>query len=212
VETLKQVREQLYEGNAESVSALVQQALDDGLSPGEVLETGLLAGMTKVGADFRDDILFIPEVLRTARAMHAGMDVLRPLLVGSGVEPVGKFMIGTVKGDLHDIGKNLVGMVMEGAGFEVLDLGMDTPAEKFVAEVEKHQPELLGLSALLTSTMMEMREVIEALENAGLRNSVKVMVGGAPVTEKYAEGIGADGFAANAPLAADKAKELLGLS
>lgn len=212
VGVLTQLREELYNGDAQSVASLVQEALDSGLGAADVLEKGLIAGMNSVGEDFRDGVLFIPEVLRIARAMHAGMDILRPLLVASGARPVGKFIIGTVKGDLHDIGKNLVGMVMEGAGFEVIDLGIDTPTEKFVQAVEEYKPELLGLSALLTTTMMEMNVVIEALKNAGLRDRVKVIVGGAPVTGKYAQDIGADGYVPNASLAPEKAKELLGLA
>jgi 5-methyltetrahydrofolate--homocysteine methyltransferase len=166
--------------------------------------------MNKVGKDFRDDILYIPEVLIAARAMHAGMDILRPLLASSGVQSKGKFMIGTVKGDLHDIGKNLVGMMMEGAGFEVIDLGIDTSAERLVEAVEQDRPELVGLSALLTTTMVQMKVVVEALQEAGLRDSVKVMIGGAPVTEQFAKEIGADDYAPNASVAVEDAKALLG--
>lgn len=209
MEPLSKMREDLYKGDADSVASLVQQTLNSDLSPGDILEKGLIAGMNEVGKDFRDGILFVPEVLIAARAMHAGMDVLKPLLSEAELEATGKFVIGTVKGDLHDIGKNLVGMMMEGAGFQVIDLGIDTPAEKFVEAVEEHQPELVGMSALLTTTMVQMKGVIEALEKAGLRDRVKVMVGGAPVTEKYAQDVGADGYAPNASAAVDKAKELL---
>jgi 5-methyltetrahydrofolate--homocysteine methyltransferase len=181
------------------------------MAPEGVLEGGLIAGMNKVGKDFRDGILYIPEVLIAARAMHAGMDILRPLLASSGVKATGKFMIGTVKGDLHDIGKNLVGMMMEGAGFEVVDLGIDTSAEQFVEAVEQNQPELVGLSALLTTTMVQMKVVLEALQEAGLRDSVKVIIGGAPVTEQFALEIGADAYASNASVAVEEAKALLGM-
>lgn len=210
MELLNKLQDDLYQGDAEAVALLVQQALDGGILPEEVLEGGLIAGMNKVGKDFRDDILYIPEVLIAARAMHAGMDILRPLLASSGVQATGKFMIGTVKGDLHDIGKNLVGMMMEGAGFEVIDLGIDTSAEQFVEAVERKQPELVGLSALLTTTMVQMKDVLEALQGAGLRDSVKVIVGGAPVTEQYAQEIGADAYASNASVAVETAKALLG--
>lgn len=211
MELLTTMRADLYKGDADSVASLVQQALHSGLSPGDILEKGLIAGMNEVGKDFRDDILFMPEVLIAARAMHAGMNILRPLLTGVGIKAVGKFLIGTVKGDLHDIGKNLVGMMMEAAGFEVIDLGIDTPVEQFIDAVEEHQPQLVGMSALLTTTMGEMKRVIEALKQAGLRDGVKVMVGGAPVTEKYAHDIGADGYAPNASAAVEKARQLLGV-
>ncbi|HIP96901.1 MAG TPA: cobalamin-binding protein [Anaerolineae bacterium] len=211
-ELLKKLAEDLYNGDAESVAALTQKALDDGLTPAEVLENGLIAGMNAVGKDFRDGILFVPEVLIAARAMHAGMSVLKPLLAESEIPATGRLVIGTVKGDLHDIGKNLVAMMLEGAGFEVHDLGVDVPAEKFVAAVKTKQPDVVGLSALLTTTMVEMKGVIEALRQAGLRDQVKVIVGGAPVTQKYAAEIGADGYAANASTAVEKAKELLGIA
>jgi 5-methyltetrahydrofolate--homocysteine methyltransferase len=210
MELLNQLQDDLYQGDADAVSSLVLQALDGGVAPEEVLEGGLIAGMNKVGKDFRDDILYIPEVLIAARAMHAGMDILRPLLASSGVQSKGKFMIGTVKGDLHDIGKNLVGMMMEGAGFEVIDLGIDTSAERLVEAVEQDRPELVGLSALLTTTMVQMKVVVEALQEAGLRDSVKVMIGGAPVTEQFAKEIGADDYAPNASVAVEDAKALLG--
>ncbi|MCD6555106.1 MAG: corrinoid protein [Anaerolineae bacterium] len=211
-ELLKKLAEDLYNGDAESVAALTQKALDNGLTPAEVLENGLIAGMNAVGKDFRDGILFVPEVLIAARAMHAGMRVLKPLLAESEIPATGRLVIGTVKGDLHDIGKNLVAMMMEGAGFEVHDLGVDVPAKEFVAAVKTKQPDVVGLSALLTTTMVEMKGVIEALRQAGLRNQIKVIVGGAPVTQKYAAEIGADGYAANASTAVEKAKDLLGIA
>jgi len=204
--------ERLYHGDADGVVCLTHKALDKGLSPVEILNGGLIAGMNAVGRDFRDGILFVPEVLIAARAMKAGMEVLRPLLEETGVPSVGRVVIGTVKGDLHDIGKNLVKMMMEGAGFEVYDLGVDVPPETFVEAVREKQADLVGLSALLTTTMVEMRNVLAKLEEAGLRDKVRVMVGGAPVTQDYAEEIGADGYARNASVAVEKAKELLGLA
>jgi len=201
----------LYNGEAEKVAELTRKALDEGIPPEEILNKGLIAGMDKVGKDFRDGILFVPEVLVAAYAMKAGMEILRPLLAETGASGLGTFVIGTVKGDLHDIGKNMVAMMMEGAGFKVVDLGVDTPTEKFVEAVKNYNPHILGMSALLTTTMVEMRKVIEALEEAGLREKVKVMVGGAPVTQEFAEEIGADGYAPNASLAVEKAKALLGI-
>ncbi len=201
----------LYNGEAEKVAELTRKALDEGIPPEEILNKGLIAGMDKVGKDFRDGILFVPEVLVAAYAMKAGMEILRPLLAETGASGLGTFVIGTVKGDLHDIGKNMVAMMMEGAGFKVVDLGVDTPTEKFVEAVKNYNPHILGMSALLTTTMVEMRKVIKALEEAGLREKVKVMVGGAPVTQEFAEEIGADGYAPNASLAVEKAKALLGI-
>jgi 5-methyltetrahydrofolate--homocysteine methyltransferase len=201
----------LYNGEAERVAELTRRALEEGFSPEEILNKGLIAGMERVGKDFRDGILFVPEVLIAAHAMKAGMQILRPLLTESAISGLGTFVIGTVKGDLHDIGKNLVAMMMEGAGFKVVDLGVDTPPEKFVEAVKSHNPQILGMSALLTTTMVEMRRVIETLKEAGLRDRVRILVGGAPVTQEYADEIGADGYAPNASLAVEKAKELLGL-
>jgi 5-methyltetrahydrofolate--homocysteine methyltransferase len=210
MDLLKDMAEALYKGDAAKVTALVKQALDAGMSAGEILNNGLIEGMNVVGKDFRDGILFVPEVLIAARAMQAGMDLLKPLLAESDVQPMGTMVIGTVKGDLHDIGKNLVAMMMEGAGFQVINLGTDVPAEKFVEAAKKHNADLVGMSALLTTTMVHMKDVIEAFQEAGLRDKVKIMVGGAPVTQKFAEEIGADGYAPNASAAVDKAKELLG--
>lgn len=201
----------LYNGEAEKVAELTRKALEEGIPPEEILNKGLIAGMEKVGKDFRDGILFVPEVLVAAHAMKAGMEILKPLLAETGASGLGTFVIGTVKGDLHDIGKNMVAMMMEGAGFKVVDLGVDTPPEKFVEAVRTHNPNILGMSALLTTTMIEMRKVIEALEEAGLREKVKVMVGGAPLTQEFADEIGADAYAPNASLAVEKAKILLGI-
>jgi 5-methyltetrahydrofolate--homocysteine methyltransferase len=206
---LQRIASNLYEGEDEEVAELVQQALDQGVEPHEILHGGLITGMDEVGKDFKADILYMPEVLIAARAMHAGMDVLRPLLAESDVTGAGKYLIGTVAGDLHDIGKNLVRMMLEGAGFETVDLGKDVKAEAFVAAVREHQPDILGLSALLTTTMPAMKDTIEALEEAGLRGSVKIMVGGAPVTATFAEEIGADAYAPDAATAVDAARELM---
>ncbi len=211
-DVLEQIAANLYDGNDKQVAALVEQALGEGLRPGQVLAGGLIPGMDRVGRDFKAGELFVPEVLVAARAMHAGMAVLRPLLSASEGSRAGRFMVGTVKGDLHDIGKNLVKMMMEGAGFEVIDLGTDVAPEALVAAVREQRPQLVGLSALLTTTMAQMKAAIEALQQAGLRGSVKVMIGGAPVTAAFAEQIGADGFAPDAASAVDVARKLLGVS
>jgi len=209
-ELLQKIASNLYEGEEELVASLVQQALDQGMTPEDILAGGLVAGMDEVGKDFKAGDLYVPEVLIAARAMHAGMDVLRPLLADSDASSAGKLLIGTVKGDLHDIGKNLVKMMVEGAGFQTVDLGTDIEPADFVAAVQEHEPDLLGMSALLTTTMVNMRATIEALEEACLRDSVKIMIGGAPVTRKFAEQIGADAYAPDAASAVDKARELMG--
>jgi len=205
---LQRIASDLYSGEDKEVAALVQQALDEGMAPDEILQGGLIAGMDEVGKDFKAGDLFVPEVLIAARAMHAGMDILRPLLAEGDVPTAGRYVIGTVKGDLHDIGKNLVKMMLEGAGFQTVDLGTDVSAEDFIAAVREHQPKLMGMSALLTTTMVQMKAIIEALEEAGLRDSVKVMVGGAPVTSAFAEEIGADAYAPDAATAVDVARSL----
>ena len=202
-DTLQEIATNLYNGSAPETHRLVQQALDEGLTAGQVLTGGLVTGMDEVGKDFKAGVLFVPEVLIAARAMHAGMDILKPLLAEGNVQMAGRFIIGTVKGDLHDIGKNLVKMMMEGGGFEVIDVGVDASAEAFVEAVREHQPDILGMSALLTTTMTSMRGVIEALEEAGVRDSVKVLIGGAPVTDAFAKEIGADGYAPDAASAVD---------
>ena len=209
-DVLQKIASQLYAGEADDVAELVQSALDKGMSASEVLQGGLIAGMDQVGKDFKAGDLFVPEVLIAARAMHAGMNILRPLLAESGTPGVGKYVIGTVKGDLHDIGKNLVKMMVEGAGFDVVDLGTDVPPDKFVAAVREHQPKLVGLSALLTTTMVNMKTTVEALQEAGLRGSVKIMVGGAPVTDAFAKQVGADAYAPDAASAVDLARSLAG--
>jgi 5-methyltetrahydrofolate--homocysteine methyltransferase len=207
---LEEIASNLYNGEAEEVAQLVEQALSQGLKPNDILQGGLIAGMDDVGRDFKAGDLYVPEVLIAARAMHAGMGILRPLLAESEVPSAGKFLIGTVKGDLHDIGKNLVKMMLEGAGFETVDLGTDVDPKAFVEAVREHKPTLLGMSALLTTTMVQMRTTIEALEEAGVRQSVKIMVGGAPVTDAYAKQIGADAFAPDAASAVDVARSLAG--
>jgi 5-methyltetrahydrofolate--homocysteine methyltransferase len=206
---LQEMATSLYNGDDTTVAALVQQALDEGMGPGEVLNGGLVAGMDEVGKDFKAGELFVPEVLIAARAMHAGMNILRPLLAESDVPSAGRYVIGTVKGDLHDIGKNLVKMMMEGAGFETIDLGTDAEPADFVKAVQEHKPDVLGMSALLTTTMVNMRSTIEALEEAGVRGAVKVMIGGAPVTQAFADEIGADAYAPDAASAVDVARELV---
>jgi len=210
MEILQKISEELQKGNYQEVPKLVQEALNAKIPPAKILSDGLVAGMDIVGDKFRRDELFMPEVLISAKAMQAGMNILRPKLIEAGVKLAGKIVVGTVKGDLHDIGKNLVGMLMEGAGFQVIDLGIDVPSEKFVEAVKSQKPNVLGLSALLTTTMPKMKEVVESLVEAGIRQSLKVMVGGAPVTEKFAKDIGADGYAPDAASAVEKARELIG--
>jgi 5-methyltetrahydrofolate--homocysteine methyltransferase len=207
---LEKIASNLYEGEDEAVAELVQQALDEGMAPEEVLQGGLISGMDEVGRDFKAGDLFVPEVLIAARAMHAGMGVLRPLLAESDMPSAGKYLIGTVKGDLHDIGKNLVKMMLEGAGFETIDMGTDVEPQAFVDAVREHGPQLVGMSALLTTTMVQMKATIEALEEAGLRESVKIMIGGAPVTDAFAKEVGADAYAPDAATAVDVARELAG--
>jgi 5-methyltetrahydrofolate--homocysteine methyltransferase len=205
---LQQIASNLYDGEDSVVADLVQKALDQGMEPNEVLQGGLITGMDEVGRDFKAGDLFVPEVLIAARAMHAGMNILRPLLSESDAAGAGKYVIGTVKGDLHDIGKNLVKMMLEGAGFETVDLGTDVEPGAFVEAVREHQPVLVGMSALLTTTMVQMRATIEALVEAGVRDSVKIMVGGAPVTEAFAQEVGADAYAPDAATAVDVARGL----
>ncbi|MDY7078957.1 MAG: corrinoid protein [Chloroflexota bacterium] len=207
---LEKIASNLYDGEDEEVAELVQEALDQGMKPGEILSGGLIDGMDEVGRDFKAGDLFVPEVLIAARAMHAGMNVLRPLLAEEDVPSAGKYLIGTVEGDLHDIGKNLVKMMLEGAGFETIDLGTDVKPDVFVDAVREHQPKIVGMSALLTTTMVSMKATIEVLEEAGVRDAVKIMVGGAPVTAAFAEEIGADAYAPDAASAVDIARGLVG--
>jgi 5-methyltetrahydrofolate--homocysteine methyltransferase len=207
---LQKIASNLYDGEDKEVAKLVQQALDADMAPDKVLSDGLIAGMDEVGKDFKAGDLFVPEVLIAARAMHAGMNILRPLLAESDAVGAGKYLIGTVKGDLHDIGKNLVKMMLEGAGFQTVDLGTDATPDDFVAAVREHQPNVVGMSALLTTTMVNMRATIEALQEAGLRDSIKIMVGGAPVTAAFAQEIGADAYAPDAASAVEVARDLVG--
>jgi len=206
---LNNVSEALQRGDAEKVAELVKQALEENLLPKDILENGLIKGMEIIGVKFKKNEVYVPEVLIAARAMHAGMDVLKPKLIETGVKNIGTVAIGTVKGDLHDIGKNLVKMMLEGAGFEVIDLGIDVSVDKFVEAVKVHQPNIVGMSALLTTTMVNMPEVIKALKAADLRDKVKIMIGGAPITQNYADQIGADGYSPDAASAVDNAKTFI---
>jgi 5-methyltetrahydrofolate--homocysteine methyltransferase len=201
----------IINGKAPVAAELTQQALAEGANPSDILTKGLVAGMDVVGRKFKNNEFYVPEVLIAARAMKAAMDHLRPVLAETGVQPVAIVAIGTVRGDLHDIGKNLVSMMLEGAGFEILDLGVDVKPEQFVQAVQEKKAGVLCLSALLTTTMPAMADTIKALADAGVRDNVKVMIGGAPVTDNYAAEIGADGYAPDAASAVDKAKALLGV-
>ncbi len=206
---LEELRKSVIEGNAKSAEAQVQQALNEGVGADTILNTALIPAMSEVGQKFEDGEYFVPEMLISARAMQAGLKLLKPLLAASGTEPIGTVAIGTVKGDLHDIGKSLVAMMLEGAGFEIMDMGVDVSPEKFVQAV-RDGANIVAMSALLTTTMPNMQNTIKALNEAGLRGKVKVMVGGAPVTDAYAQQIGADGYSTDASSAVRKAKELLG--
>ena len=207
---LEQISTAIIEGDLDEIVDLTEDALDEDLGAEEILNGGLMAGMDYVGVEFKAGNMFVPEVLRSARAMNMSMDILKPLQIESGVQMLGKVMLGTVKGDLHDIGKNLVAMMCEGAGFEVKDLGKDITPEEFVEAVKEFGPDVLGMSALLTTTMRTMESTIKVLEEAGVRDKVKVMIGGAPVTQAFADQIGADGYASNAASAAELAKQLIG--
>ncbi|MHC4717249.1 MAG: corrinoid protein [Planctomycetota bacterium] len=204
---LQGIADALIKGDRDTVVELTKQALDEGTPPGDVLNNGLVAGMGVVGERFKNNEVYVPEVLIAARAMRGGMEVLEPHLKKGGIEPIGSVVLGTVKGDLHDIGKNLVGMMLQGAGLKVVDVGVDVPAEKFIDAVKESGSKVLAMSALLTTTMPQMPEVIQAVKDAGM--DVKTMVGGAPVTQAYADEIGADGYAPDAASAADKAMELI---
>ena len=206
---LHEISEALIVGNAKRVRELVEQALKEGVSPKEILDNALVPGMNVVGEKFKNNEYYVPEVLIAARAMHAGMDLIKPLLTQTGASYVGKVAIGTVRGDLHDIGKNLVAMMLEGAGFQIVDLGVDVPPEKFVEVAKNEGVNIVAMSALLTTTMLAMKDTINALKEAGIREKVKVMIGGAPVTQRYADEIGADGYAPDAASAVEKAKELI---
>lgn len=203
------MKEDLYDGLAEEIETEVHEALSRGQIPYDVLTKGLVAGMQIVGNDFRDGILFVPEVLMAAKAMKAGMSILRPLLAETGAQKIGSMVIGTVKGDIHDIGKNLVTMMMEGAGFEVHDLGINNSAEAYLEAIEKYKPDILGMSALLTTTMPYMKVVIEALKEKGIRKDIIVLVGGAPLNEAFAEAIEADAYCRDAAVAVETAKKFM---
>jgi 5-methyltetrahydrofolate--homocysteine methyltransferase len=208
-ELVEQMHDDLYDGLAEEIDEGTRILLDRGWSATRVLDEALVAGMTIVGIDFRDGILFVPEVLMAANAMKAGMAILKPILADTGAKPVGKMVIGTVKGDIHDIGKNLVGMMMEGAGFEVIDLGINVEADKYMNALEEHQPDILGMSALLTTTMPYMKVVIDTMKERGIRDDYIVLVGGAPLNEEFGAAIGADAYCRDAATAVDTARELV---
>lgn len=208
-ELVEQMHDDLYDGLKEEIEEGVRILLDRGWTPYDVLTQALVEGMRIVGEDFRDGILFVPEVLMSANAMKAGMSILRPLLAETGAPKIGKMVIGTVKGDIHDIGKNLVCMMMEGAGFEVIDLGINNPVENYLEAMEKHQPDIVGMSALLTTTMPYMKVVIDTMKEKGLRNDYVVLVGGAPLNETFADAIGADAYCRDAAVAVETAKAFM---
>jgi methylmalonyl-CoA mutase cobalamin-binding domain/chain len=208
-ELVKQMHDDLYDGLADEIVEGTTILLDRGWAANDVLNKALVEGMRIVGIDFRDGILFVPEVLLAANAMKAGMAVLRPLLAETGAARIGKVVIGTVKGDIHDIGKNLVAMMLEGAGFEVVDLGINNPVERYLAALDEHQPDILGMSALLTTTMPYMKVVIDELVAKGIRDDVIVLVGGAPLNEEFGKAIGADAYCRDAAVAAETAQALV---
>jgi 5-methyltetrahydrofolate--homocysteine methyltransferase len=209
-EILQEISTAIIEGELDDIKDLTEDALDDGISAPDILDKGLMPGMDFVGVEFKAGNMFVPEVLRSALAMQASMSIIKPLLIESGAPMAGKVVLGTVKGDLHDIGKHLVGMMCEGAGFEVRDIGNDVQPEQFVEAVKDFGPDVVGLSALLTTTMRSMENTIKVLEEAGVRDQVKVMIGGAPVTQSFADEIGADGYASNAAGAAELARRFVG--
>ena len=208
-ELVEQMHDDLYDGLAEEIDEGTRILLGRGWAATRVLEEALVSGMAIVGIDFRDGILFVPEVLMAANAMKAGMAILKPILAETGAKPIGTMVIGTVKGDIHDIGKNLVGMMMEGAGFEVVDLGVNVEADKYIAALEEHEASILGMSALLTTTMPYMKVVIDTMKEKGIRDDYIVMVGGAPLNEEFGEAIGADAYCRDAATAVETAKELV---
>ena len=208
-ELVEQMHDDLYDGMEDEIGEGTQILLDRGWTPDKVLSEALVGGMNIVGIDFRDGILFVPEVLMAANAMKSGMSILRPLLAETGAQPIGKAVIGTVKGDIHDIGKNLVSMMWEGAGFEVVDLGINCPVEDYLAALEEHKPDILGMSALLTTTMPYMKVVIDTLQEQGIRDDYLVLVGGAPLNEEFGEAIGADAYCRDAAVAVETAKQLI---
>ena len=206
---LVQLSEALQKMDIAGVKRLTQEAITAGIDPQKILSDGLIAGMDVAGGKFKRNEIFIPEMLVIAKAMHEALAILKPKLIEVGAEPVGKAVIGTVKGDVHDIGKNMFGMMLEGAGFGVIDLGYDVPPEKFVEAIKNESPQILGISALLSTTMVELPVVIDALKEAGIRDEVKVIVGGAPVTQQYADEIGADGYGGDAATGAEVARRFI---
>ena len=208
-ELVQQMHDDLYDGLADEITEGTNLLLGRGWDPSRVLNDALVEGMRIVGIDFRDGILFVPEVLLAANAMKAGMAILRPLLAETGAKPIGKVVIGTVKGDIHDIGKNLVGMMLEGAGFEVIDLGINTDVEQFLGALDEHKPDILGMSALLTTTMPYMKVVIDTLIEKSLREEYMIIVGGAPLNEEFSEAIGADAYCRDAAVASETAERLV---
>jgi len=209
---LVEISEALINGKAPVVVDLVNKALSEGTSPQEILNKALIPGMDVVGKKFKANEFYVPEVLVAARAMQGGLRILKPLLAEAGVKQIGTVVVGTVKGDLHDIGKNLVAMMLEGAGFKVVDLGIDVPPEKFVSAAVDNDAQVIGMSALLTTTMPSMKNTVEALRVAGLGDKIKTLIGGAPVTQKYADEIGATGYSPDAASAVEKAKEVIGIA
>ena len=209
---LQALADNIIKGKKNPAVELANQALAEGIAPQTIINDGLIAGMAVVGEKFKKNEFYVPEVLIAARAMKECMAILKPLLADTGAKPVGTVVLGTVKGDLHDIGKNLVSMMLQGNGFEVIDLGVDVSPEQFIASAKEKNAEIIALSALLTTTMPGMKQTVDALEAAGVRGTIKVMIGGAPVTQKFADEIGADGYAPDAASAVDKAKELIGVA
>ena len=207
--TLQAIKDALIAGDRQGVASLTKRAMDEGIAVKDILDKALIAGMEMIGGRFKANEIFIPEVLISAKAMHAGMDILKPHFQKSGIAPAGTVVIGTVKGDLHDIGKNIVSMMLKGACFSVHDLGIDVPVEKFVEAARKERADIVAMSSLLTTSMGAMRDTVEAFKAAGMRGQVRIIVGGAPVTQDFARSIGADGFAGDAATAVDKARELL---
>jgi 5-methyltetrahydrofolate--homocysteine methyltransferase len=208
-ELVEQMHDDLYNGLRDEIAEATNILLSRGWSASRVLDEALVEGMRIVGVDFRDGILFVPEVLMAANAMKGGMEIIRPLLAGTGAETVGKIVIGTVKGDIHDIGKNLVAMMMEGAGFEVIDIGINIPVETYLEELEKHKPDILGMSALLTTTMPYMKVVIDTMKEKGIRDDYIVLVGGAPLNEAFGKAVGADAYCRDAGVTVETAKALI---
>jgi len=208
-ELIEQMHDDLYDGLAEEIAEGTQILLDRGWSAAKVLQKALVGGMAVVGVDFRDGILFVPEVLMSANAMKSGMAILKPILSATGTEPIGKVVVGTVKGDIHDIGKNLFGMMMEGAGFEVTDIGINIDADTYIAALEENNANILGMSALLTTTMPYMQVVIDTMKERGIRDDYIVLVGGAPLNEEFGEAVGADAYCRDAASAVDVAKDLI---